>query len=183
MTEELTAPPLNITAGDSIAWTISHDDYPAGDSWVLSYVLLNSSAKIEISSSASGDDHEVSLAAATTADYTTGVYQFAAYMTKGSDRYTVDTGSIEILANYATQTTLDTRSTAKKMLDAIDSLLVGKASKDVFSYSIGGRSLTSLTIEELESWRDKYAAKYRKEQIANGDIKRKIIKTQFSGVS
>lgn len=177
-----TVPPTTITAGNSIAWTITLDDYPADDSWVLSYVLLNSTTKITITSSADGADHAVSVAAVTTASYTVGEYQFAAFVTDGTDRYTVDEGIIEILADYEIVTTLDTRSHVKKVLDALESLMEGKAAKDVVAYSIHGRSLTSMSIEEVRSWYDDYSARYRREQIKLGNIKRKIIKSRFANV-
>ena len=54
----------------------------------------------------------------------------------------------------------------------IESILEGRADSDVSSYSIQGRSLTKLGIEELMAWRDRYKSELllekRKERALNG---------------
>ena len=54
----------------------------------------------------------------------------------------------------------------------IDSILSGRADGDVASYSINGRSLTKLSIDDLMTWRDRYQALHnrevRKERALNG---------------
>lgn len=183
MTDIPTVTQKTITAGNSVAWTISLDDYPASDSWALSYILLNSTTKITISSSADGDDHAVDLAAVTTAAYTAGEYEYTAMVTDGTDRYTVETGIITIMPDPSALSTYDGRSHAKKVLDALELLLEGKASDDAASYAIGNRSLTKMSPDELMMWRDRYRAEYRKEQMIAGNVKRKVIKARFSSVA
>ena len=61
----VTTEPTSITAGDSVAWTRSLSDYPASAGWSLAYTLINAAAKITINASAAGDDHAVSVSAAT----------------------------------------------------------------------------------------------------------------------
>ena len=72
------------------------------------------------------------------------------------------------------------------MLDKIESILEGKADSDVSSYSIGSRSLSKMTPEELTTWRDYYKAEYNRE-VAKERIDRKegtgsIIKVRFDRV-
>ena len=170
--------PASFVAGDTVIWkrTDLHDDYPVA-SYALSYTArLEGSGSTNFSATASEDStgYTVTLAAATTAGFTTGVYRWQAYITRASDsaRVTVDDGRFEVLANRSTSTA-DPRSHAKIMLDKIESILQGRADADVATYTINGRSLTKLTIEELMMWRDRYRAEYRAEQraekIANGD--------------
>ena len=71
-------------------------------------------------------------------------------------------------------------------IDKIESILEGKADSDVSSYSIGNRSLSKMTPEELTTWRDYYKAEYNKE-VAKERIDRKegtgnIIKVRFDRV-
>ena len=58
------------------------------------------------------------------------------------------------------------------MVEKIESLLEGRADADVSSYSIAGRSLSKLTIDELLQWRDRYRAEWlrevRRERALNG---------------
>ena len=69
-----TLEPSRVTAGDTITWLRSLADYPASAGWVLSYTLINSAAKISITATASGADHLVTVAAATSAAYTPATY-------------------------------------------------------------------------------------------------------------
>jgi hypothetical protein len=49
------------------------------------------------------------------------------------------------------------------MLEKIQSLLEGRADNDVEEYSIGNRSLTKLSIQDLMKWRDYYRQEVAKE--------------------
>jgi hypothetical protein len=69
------------------------------------------------------------------------------------------------------------------MIDKIESLLEGRADGDVGSYSIQGRSLTKLGIDELLKWRDYYKGERRKElnaeRIRRGLPTESTIKVRF----
>jgi hypothetical protein len=60
----------------------------------------------------------------------------------------------------------------EKVLAALEALLEGKATADVMSYSIAGRSLSKFSISELLLWHDKYKAELvqieRAEKLAQG---------------
>ena len=66
--------PAGIQAGDTIKWIKTINNYSAADGWALSYRLINSNGKFDISSTASGADHLVTISAATTANYFPGDY-------------------------------------------------------------------------------------------------------------
>ena len=155
MTDTLTVTPTTITAGNSVTWVITLDDYPASV-WTLSYVLLNSSAKVTITSSADGESHSVSVAAATSAEYAAGEYRYTALVTDGTDRFTVETGSITILPDPAEQDTYDGRTFAEICLENIEAVISGKATQDNMAYSIAGRSLSKYSWEELLSARNSF---------------------------
>jgi len=180
LTDTIIVIPKQITAGDSLAFVITLDDYPASDSWVLSYVLLNSAAKITLTSSADGDNHSVDIAATTTAAYTVGKYKYTALVTDGTDRFTVASGDIEVLSDPGVVATLDGRTFAEICLDNIETVLQGKATADNLAYSIAGRSLSKYSWEELlvarNSLRSEVATESRK---ANGKSSGNRILTRF----
>src|SRR5687768_10887976 len=93
MSTSLEREPTTFTAGDTVAWTRSLADYPASAGWVLNYRFINSAARFDVVGSASGDDHAMSVAAAVSADYAAGTYTWQAFVTKDSERYTVDEGT------------------------------------------------------------------------------------------
>lgn len=180
MTDIPTVTQKTITAGDSVSWVINLTDYPASESWELSYVLLNSSSKITITSEADGDSHLIDVSAATTAAYTAGEYKYTALITDGTDRYTVETGTITMLPDPAEQTTYDGRTFAEVCLENIESILQGKASADNYSYSIGGRSLSKYSWDELITARNYFANEVRKEQRnESGKTQSNLIKMRF----
>jgi len=180
--------PAKIRAGDLLQWkrTDLGTDY-VNSAYTLKYSARlegTGTTEIEITASASGDDYLVSVSKTTTASYTAGVYRWQAYITRTSDneRITVDSGTWEVLENRDTSTA-DPRSHARIMVEKIESLLEGRADADVASYSIAGRSLTKLSIDELMAWRDRYRAEYlrelRRERALNGDGSGAIVKVRF----
>lgn len=175
-----TEEPFELSAGDTWTWLKSLADYPASD-WTLSYRLLTDSASptaINFSASASGDDHLVSVAPATTAAYAAGTYQYRAYATHTDGRrFTVGSGYFKVLPNFAVSTA-DPRSQVKRTLDAINSLLEGKAGADKQAFKIGGIEITKMTPEQLMKWRSAYQQLYREELAANAgydDTERQLV--------
>ncbi len=148
--------PKIITAGDTLEFEEVVSDYGPDDGWVLSYVLASGETRITISSSDNGNnDYLVAETAAITATYSPDKYRWQSYVTKTTERYSVSSGTVEIKPNFAGGA-VDNRTHVKKTLDALESLILGKTVKDVDSYSIHGRSLSSYNITELLEWRDKY---------------------------
>lgn len=159
--------PTSLRAGDTIQWSRSLADYPAS-SWTLSYTLINAAAKITFTAAASGTDYLVTVAAATSANYAAGWYDWQAVVTKGTEKHTVGFGRLEILPNLAGATTYDNRSHAQVMLDAIESTLEGKASNDqldLLSATFGNHTFTR-NPEFLLKYRDRYRSEVNAERQA-----------------
>lgn len=174
MPEIATNEPLKLRAGDTWEWKRSLSDYPAG-TWTLKYRFKNAAGGWEIIATADGTDHLVTVAAATTTGYASGKYAWLAWVEAGTEKFTVDQGTVEVLPDLRTGTAtaaLDTRSHARKVLDALEALIEGKATRDQMAYTINGRSLTRMSPEELIKWRSFYksevAREERAEAIASG---------------
>jgi len=94
----------------------------------------------------------------------------------------VNTGEFELLSNLD-KNGADNRSHATIMVQKIQSLLEGKADKDVTSYSIQGRSISKMSITELTDWRDYYRKEVVKERqaadLAAGKKTGSTIKARF----
>lgn len=162
----ITTTPLEVTAGDTLSWQVSLSDYLATDAWVLNYALVNSLNKYAIVATASGAEHALNVAAATSENYVAGEYQWQAYVTKGALRVTVGVGTIKILPNLAGAAGgLDTRSHVKKTLDAIESWLESK-NPAVSEYEIAGRRMRYIPIAELLKFRSQYKNELRAEEAA-----------------
>lgn len=168
----LTSEPAEIRAGDTLSWLISVDDYPASSGWTLKYQFSNASAAFTLLSTASGADHAVSVAAATTDDYAAGTYQVLKYVEKGAgenlERVTLATFTMKVLAFRAgSSVASDQRSHVKKVLDSIEAVIEGRASRSDAEYEIdtGGtrRRLKSLSFTDLLELRGRYLAMYKQE--------------------
>lgn len=161
-----TVEPTTIVAGDSAKWTKDVPQYLPADGWVVSYALVRDGARLTVTATDNGDGtHLVNISAATTAGWESGSYHWQAYATSGSERYTIASGLLKVEANFAAGA-VDARSHVEKTLAALEATLEGRASSDQLAYSIGGRSISKMTPEQLLTWRDKYRAELAAEQKA-----------------
>jgi len=177
-----TIEPTDLVAGDTWKWlrSLSHK---ASAGWVLKYTLINATSKITIVATASGDDHLVSVPAATTAPYVAGTYTWQAYVEKAAERYSQGSGTVKVHPNFAAATTFDGRSHARRTLDAIEAVLEKRATREDQSYSIGGRTLARIPNADLLALRDRYRSEVAREndadRIANGLAPRNRIFARF----
>jgi len=143
--------------GDSVTWKRSFDCYRASDGWTLTYSIKGAANIVDVVAAASGDDHLVTISAATTGAYTAGDYWWQAKASKAGEVITVDHGTLEILADLSTLSAAhDGRTHYQIVLDALEATLQGKATLDQQSYSISGRSISRLSPQEILDWIDKY---------------------------
>lgn len=172
--------PDKIQAGDSLQFTDSLTNYDAA-TWTLTYTLINENLRVSFSSTASGSDHYTNVAPATTAKWTKGTYKYLATVSDGSDRFTVGSGTVRILADILEPS--DQREHCEKVLDAIEAVIEGKATLDQSSYSIAGRSLSRYSPAELLAWRDKYKQEVKSlrqaEKVAAGLGSGRLVKVRF----
>ena len=155
--------------GDTLSYTRSLADYPAGEGWVLHLRLIPASggSAIEVTGTASGDDHAVDAAAATTAAWQPGACTWAEWVTLGAASHTIATGTCTLVSNPRTVAApLDLRTEAQIALDNVRATLRGKASADVLRYTIAGRSLERYSVEELIALESKLANDVRRENAA-----------------
>ena len=153
-----TTEPDDLVAGDTWQWTRSLADYKASDSWVLTYYLKDATGSpITITASASGDDHLVSVAAATTGAYAAGLYYWTARVSKAGEVHTVDSGRITVVADLsAVADSHDPRHHVEKVLVAIEATIEGRATRQHSTLVVDGLQVGLATPEELYALRDKY---------------------------
>lgn len=145
--------PTVITAGDTVAWTKSLSDYPASAGWILHYRLINAAAAIDITSTADGDDHAVSVSAVTTAAWVAGDYTWQAYVVLGSERYTTGTGTLTIKPDLAAKVGgFEARGTWAKALADLRAALAAwlTSSGHVAEYEIAGRRMKFASAADIQ---------------------------------
>lgn len=179
-----TEEPTSIIAGDSIAWKKTLADYPASAGWVLAYALRGAT-KIDFNAVASGDDYLVNVLAATSAAWIAGFYTWTSYVTKAGQRYTVEQGAVEIHADpVGLAAGVDQRPHCRRVLDAIEALLEGKATRDQREYEIDGIRISRMDITELLRWRALYRQEWqaylRSQQANKGKRRNGRVLVRFS---
>lgn len=171
-----TIEPSSVTAGDTVTWSRSLSDYPASSGWVLKYRLINATSKIDITATASGADHAVSVAKSTTAGWGAGWYDWQAYVEKAAERFTVGTGRIEIKPDLAdvVASGFDNRSQARQILDSLMAAYKNAVSSRAFvlEYEIAGRRMKfnnkAEWITEIQFWQAAVAQEDRAANINKG---------------
>lgn len=144
----------SVVAGDTLKFLVTLADYPASAGWVLSYRLTPRAAgsALTFTASASGDDHQINVSAATTASWPSGDYTCGAWVSKSGERYVIDSegGQVTVKPDPSALTSgSDTRTKAEIALAAIDALIQGKATQGDEQYRINGRELKSYPLPDL----------------------------------
>ena len=170
--------PDEFVIGDFVQWkrTDLGSDY-ANDSFTATYIsrILSGggSHEFQVTGTASGSDYLFSIPSATSASFDAGHHHWQLEIVRDSDssRVVVDRGSWDVLKDLDVSGT-DARTHAELMVEKINSILENRADADVSNYSIQGRSLVKLPIDDLLRWRDYYRAElkreYNKERVKRG---------------
>lgn len=174
--------PSVLTSGDSVSW----DDDPSSDnlgnpvdssSWTLKYDFRQQGvANISVTASAQVTGWRTSLTAAQSGLWAAGVVYWQAYAVKGSDRVTLGAGQLTIAqdvagssADGAGEFRSQTEQDLAAVQGAIRAIITGGA---VAEYSIGGRSLRKIPLNDLTAYEGILKARLFREQkaqrIANG---------------
>jgi len=173
VTDIATNEPLELRAGLTWAWRREDlsDDYPA-PTWTLTYYFKNATANFSFAAAPDGTSFAIARTAAQTASLTAGKYDWVAVVSDGTNKYQVDSGRLTVLADYTGAVSIDSRTHARKTLEAIEAVIEGRASKDQEEYTIGSRSLKRTPIADLvklrQTYRNEVAAEDAAERLANG---------------
>ena len=178
--------PARLRAGDTWKWTRTLGDYPAG-TWTLKYRFKNAAGGFEITATADGTDHAVTVAAATTGAYAAGSYQWIAWVESGAEKYTVDEGTLEVEPDYRSGTAtaaLDDRSHARKTLAALQAWIEGR-DPAVAEYEIAGRRMKYIPVKDLLMLLDRYRSEVAREddaaRLASGLPGKNKLYVRFTG--
>jgi hypothetical protein len=166
-----TVEPTHIITGETLEWTRSYDDYPAS-LWHLNYyfrgpgVGFNAAWGTEVT--ADGDDFVITVPTTKTDDMTVaGRYKWEAWVTEiadSSNKQLVGSGfaSVSLALTQGSTAAADQRTTAQKIVDAIDAALLANESStsDIIEYEIstpaGTRRVKRSRVDAM-ALRDKYA--------------------------
>lgn len=161
--------------------SIALPTFPATDGWTLTYSFRGKElAQIDVESTADGSLHSFNVSSATTSAWIPGKYVGVAKVSDGSESHTIWKGYLEVFPDLSQQdANFDTRSHAQKCLDAINTVLEGKATRDVLSTTIAGQSISRMSFSELLSAKAHYENIVAGERDAADGINRRNIVVRF----
>lgn len=159
-----------IVAGNTINWKKPnlYSDYPNSAYVIVYKATLNGTpgTSFTVTGSVTTEEWLFKITDGNSATFTPGIYQWNLYVTKSAtdERIRIDSGVLEVVPNISTNTSVDVQSHARKVLTAIEAVIEGRASQDQMSYSIAGRSLSRMSIDDLLTFRNRYKAEWNKEK-------------------
>jgi hypothetical protein len=170
--------PSEIRAGDTIQWR----DIPGADNlgnvisssdYTLTYYLrTNTSTEgATVVGSAYGTGWELTIAAATSSDFSDGQWYWQAVATKTGSTVTMGSGQLTVLRSLSytgTPLAVDGRSQAEQDLNAVQAairaIVAGGVAKE---YTIGNRNLKKYDMADLLQLESKLKAEVKREQMAD----------------
>lgn len=170
--------PKQLIAGDTWTWARSLGDYPAG-TWTATIYFESKDGAFNVVGSASGTMHSFTIAAGTTTGYVPSLYGWRLRVTDGSTTTTVENGMLEVLVDPAKAGKTDTRSWARRTLEAVECFLLGNASTAQASMSIAGRQISRWSLVELTAWRDKLRAEVNAESQSTNKGRGRDIRVRY----
>jgi hypothetical protein len=167
-----TSEPQTLRAGDTWKWRREDlTSYPAG-TWTLKYRFKNASGGFEVTATADGLNHAVSVSAATTAAYAAGQYDYVAWVAYSGEEYTIGSGRVTVepdLRGTDATSALDIRTPARKILEKLEAAMLAR-DPTLAAYSIqtgnGSRSRTFATLAEVRIEYDHVRAEVAREDQA-----------------
>ena len=180
--------PLEIVVGDFLQWKRSDIavDYPTAthSAEYVARITGGGSNEIKLPATEQSGYYLFTVDSDTSADFDAGKYHWQLEITQTSsgNRIVVDTGDFEAIPDMD-DNQADPRIHAEIMVDKIETILQGKADSDVSNYSIGGRSITKMTFEELMDARDRFRAEVvqhnNRELVKKGKSNGATVKVRF----
>ncbi|MEL7166687.1 MAG: hypothetical protein AAGL96_14545 [Pseudomonadota bacterium] len=145
--------PATLTAGDTWTWSNfdAYQSHNPSDSWSVQYVLRPVSGGTSLTVEGTPDVNAFAfrVAPADTAALPPGDFRWSVLaFGPGGSRETIGHGRLTVNPD-PTQTAGDLRSQAERILDAIESTIEGRVTKDADSYTIEGRSIARTPISDL----------------------------------
>lgn len=182
--------PTTLTAGDTFAATVAVPAYPASAGWVAKLRLVartGSSAPIDLTAAAAGDDHLFTAAAAVTVDWPALAHTAVLWVEKGAEKFSVSQTQLTIAPDLrARGGGIDTRSLPRKTLDDLIAARAAWATTNgrTRRYKIGDREREFASAAELDAeirfWQTQIAQEDAAARLAAGLPGRNRILTRFT---
>lgn len=175
-----TGTPTSFVRGDTVKWHVNEGDCPA-DTWTLTYYFVNEKGRETVVAADNGDGRWlVTIAADVSDNFHRGEYHYQAKISAAGEVSTIERGSVEVVHDFeGADTGHDARSQDEIILESVRAVIQRRATKDQQSMSIGGRSLSRFTWDELLELERTYAYRVKRKRDASRGVNSRMVQTRF----
>lgn len=187
-----TSEPREISKGERLEWTKTIAGFPATE-WTLVYRFRSSVGPgVDVTAAADGNSHVAVIDAAESAKLSVGRYRWQAWVIEIADStntFKLGDGVIDVRQGFAAGNVaiLDDRSSAKKIVDAIEAAMINTASREQLEYEIetpaGRRRVKFMSRKEqldaLKYWKGIVARELAAERVRNGGSFGRPVQVRF----
>lgn len=161
--------PTQIQRGETVRWRRYFVGYSPAE-FTLKYLIRGSGTGIDVIATADGDAFVAEITSAQSQTLTEGRYQWQAWLSEiaaPTKKYVAARGELNVRPGFVEGQTssVDLRTTAQKIVDALEAALLNSASREQLEYEIstpaGARKIRFMTRSEQTSF-----LKYYKEIVA-----------------
>lgn len=161
-----------LISGDTLNYTARMREFSPDAGWGLKFRLVpraDVGSAITLLATAGEGVWVVQAHAPITATWLPGMYNWAAWVEKGQERYTVESGQLKVLQDPRTMVPgVDARSETLKAYEAVTLMITGRATDGVKAYTINGRQLERYAISELLHLQSRLRTQLAQERRAQG---------------
>jgi hypothetical protein len=166
-----------IVAGDYYEIPLTYPTYPATNGYELK-LTLTGPGRLTVTATANGDAYTATLPSDRTDKLPEGTYQFVVTATLNSQRTTIDSGFVTVKPDLTTMQGKVLQLEARVRM--IEAVLDRRITNDVQTYSIAGRSVTNIPIDQLMILRTN--AYHELASLTGKNMPSRTIKVNFKGI-
>jgi hypothetical protein len=146
-------------------------------------MAIRGQAHYDVTSTADSTSFLFNVLPTVTTAYTPGIYDYAIYVTNGTDRHILEKGTLKIIRDVTSTDVYSNQTWARRTLAAVEAVLEGRAKKGEDNYEIAGRKVSKIPVPELmqlrSSLRQEVKAEEAAESMARGEKPGNMIKFRF----
>lgn len=143
-------------AGDSLTWEFAPGNYPDTGGWTAKTIFTEGSVNQEVIGTAQGAGWLFKLTPEDSAKFPGALYTWVIQFTNTDQRITGATGATQVYPNLEDG---PAKSHAQKVVEALEAVIEGRASQDQIQMTIGGRSITRMSVDDLLKFLNYYRGK------------------------
>ena len=175
--------PLAVRRGDTSKWYRSSGELDAS-TWSITYGFVKKDeTAVTVAGVADFARWLITITPAVSALLAVGTWHWSASIDDATDRYTVATGALVVEPDFLTDTDVDPRSFAQRMVDLLEIRHENRAPNDIVASSFEAASITVMSDgearEQLQFWRRRVATERSHRQTQEGRGNRGKIQSRF----